>query len=235
MFTGVFGDQTVLDVADGHRQVRTDGKFALASIAVHTTVDIYADNKSIGGIDGFNGSAIVFPQSAFEAGTHEITLVIDYTRDADVEYCYLVGDFGVEVLGTHIRIVPAPEKLWFTDITRQGLAFYGGNVSYTFDAPGAGVLEVPHWRGAALAVAADGVDLGVIAYAPYRIRIPEGAKRITVTCMGNRFNTFGQLHYWEIDKLWYGPDSWRTKGKNWSYEYQLRPTGLLSAPVFYKD
>ena len=172
---------------------------------------------------------------AFEAGTHEITLVIDYTRDADVEYCYLVGDFGVEVLGTHIRIVPAPEKLWFTDITRQGLAFYGGNVSYTFDAPGAGVLEVPHWRGAALAVAADGVDLGVIAYAPYRIRIPEGAKRITVTCMGNRFNTFGQLHYWEIDKLWYGPDSWRTKGKNWSYEYLLRPTGLLSAPVFYKD
>ena len=53
--------------------------------------------------------------------------------------------------------------------------------------------------------------------------------------MGNRFNTFGQLHYWEVDKLWYGPDSWRTKGKNWSYEYLLRPAGILSAPVFYPD
>lgn len=171
----------------------------------------------------------------FGAGAHEITLVIDYTRDADVEACYLVGRFGVEALGDRGRIVAAPDKLYFTDITRQRLAFYGGNVRYSFAAPGGGVLEIPHWRGAALTVEVDGRDLGVVAYAPYRIRIPEGARQVTVTCMGNRFNTFGQLHYWEVDKLWYGPDSWRTKGKNWSYEYLLRPTGLLSAPVFYPD
>lgn len=31
----------------------------------------------------------------FDAGAHEIILVIDYTRDADVEACYLVGRFAL--------------------------------------------------------------------------------------------------------------------------------------------
>lgn len=101
-----------------------------------------------------------------------------------MEACYLVGRFGVEALGDRGRIVAAPDKLYFTDITRQRLAFYGGNVRYSFAAPGGGVLEIPHWRGAALTVEVDGRDLGVVAYAPYRIRIPEGARQVTVTCHG---------------------------------------------------
>jgi hypothetical protein len=171
----------------------------------------------------------------FGPGIHELELVIDYTRASNVEYCYLVGTFGVEALGTRGMLVPLSQRMYFSDVTRQGLAFYGGNVSYSFPVERGGILEIPHWRGAALTVAADGRELGVVAYSPYRIAIPEGTREVTVTVMGTRFNTFGQLHYWGVDKLWYGPDSWRTRGKNWSYEYRLRPTGLLSAPVYYPD
>ena len=30
---------------------------------------------------------------------------------------------------------------------------------------------------------------------------------------------------------WHGPGAWRSTGINWSYEYVLRKTGILKAPV----
>jgi len=213
----VSGARIALEIAD-RTKIALDGK------AVTAKAEGFYVDKCI--------RTVALPD--FVPGKHTLSFTIDYSRNADVEACYLIGDFGVEALGTEGIITAKADMLRFTDITRQGMAFYGGNVNYHFTVEGEGALELPHWRGAACAVKVDGRET-MVAYAPYRLCIKgEGKHEITVTVLGNRFNTFGQLHYWQVDKLWYGPDSWRTAGKNWSYDYRLRPAGLLSAPVFYE-
>lgn len=51
-----------------------------------------------------------------------------------------------------------------------------------------------------------------------------------LTVYGHRFNTFGCVHNCAERYDWYGPDSWRTKGDSWSYEYQLKDIGMLTSP-----
>ena len=51
---------------------------------------------------------------------------------------------------------------------------------------------------------------------------------------GNRANSFTALHNCDDKCSWFGPNAWRTTGKRWSYEYRLRPTGLLVAPRLFK-
>ena len=47
----------------------------------------------------------------------------------------------------------------------------------------------------------------------------------------HRYNTFGPLHLVDEHESWHGPGAWRSEGANWSYEYVLRRTGILTAPV----
>ncbi|MBC8104789.1 MAG: hypothetical protein H7Z41_19615, partial [Cytophagales bacterium] len=86
----------------------------------------------------------------FPAGTHEIVLRIPMTRRTDIEWAYLLGDFGVEVRGSHARLTAPVRELAFGDWTRQGLPFYAGNVTYHCAVEGSGerathrgVLDTP--------------------------------------------------------------------------------------------
>ncbi|MCI6997690.1 MAG: hypothetical protein MR936_13140 [Eubacterium sp.] len=51
------------------------------------------------------------------------------------------------------------------------------------------------------------------------------------TVYRSRINTFGCLHNCNQKEEWIGPNAWRTTGVQWSYEYQIKPMGLLKAPV----
>lgn len=51
---------------------------------------------------------------------------------------------------------------------------------------------------------------------------------------GSRVNTFGALHNTDERFGWFGPRAWRTTGDSFSYEYQLKRTGILAAPVIYR-
>lgn len=173
-------------------------------------------------------------------GVHELLLRIDYRRTGNLEACYLLGDFGVVCSGSRAHLTRPVQTLDFTDETRQGLPFYGGNVTYRLSvaAPGGPLaLEVPRYRGALVAVALDGQRVGRIVYAPHRLTFdcPAGTHEVTVTVFGNRINTFGCLHNCDPDYPYYGPAAWRTEGKQFSYEYCLRPTGLLAAPRLYRS
>ena len=75
--------------------------------------------------------------------------------------------------------------------------------------------------------------MGLIAYAPYVLDFgvfPEGVHSLEITAYGNRLNTFGTLHNADENLFWVGPNSWRTTGQEWSYEYIVKPTGILKAP-----
>ncbi len=61
-----------------------------------------------------------------------------------------------------------------------------------------------------------------------------GEHIIAIKAFGCRINTFGQLHHIQKKEVWWGPGSWRTKGENWSYEYQFWEQGILKSPELLK-
>jgi hypothetical protein len=129
--------------------------------------------------------------------------------------------------------------LYFGDITRQGLSFYGGNISYILDVDvpeGNMIIEIPQYKGALVEIFVDGAVKGNIVFSPYRLNlghVTAGKHRIELVLYGNRFNMFGQLHNANRYEKYYGPNTWRTEGISYSYEYQLREAGILTAPIIY--
>ncbi len=173
-------------------------------------------------------------------GENVLHIVRPFGAVSTLEACYLLGDFGVEVYGRKVRITAPVRKLCFGDQTRQGLAFYGGNVTYKFrmttDKDMA--LAIKHFAQPLCAVSVDGKRLGTVALAPYRVSfesVEPGEHEIEITAFGNRFNTFGALHSADHANKWHGPDAWRKKGDRWSYEYLIKPAGILVAPEVLKS
>ena len=132
-----------------------------------------------------------------------------------------------------------PQVLAFGDWVPQGLPFYAGNVTYRCqfeldEAVEGAVLEVPHFAAPVLAVRLNGEWKGLIAYAPHRLvlgDLGQGIHQLEITAYGNRYNAFGTLHNANDEYQWYGPDSYRTTGSQWTDSYVLRAMGVLSAPV----
>ncbi|MDR1972810.1 MAG: hypothetical protein LBQ46_12920 [Treponema sp.] len=173
---------------------------------------------------------------AIKPGLNTLELAIPYGRKIDVEAAYLLGDFGVTVRGVCAALTAPVRTLAFGDITRQGLPFYGGNLSYYLELPaGASEIAVSCYRGQLLKLRDEAGDLGIIAYAPYRLPLEKAAgKNLEILYFGNRINTFGQLHCTIRDRgFWWGPGSWRTEGPAWTYEYHFWPQGILKSPEIY--
>lgn len=95
-------------------------------------------------------------------------------------------------------------------------------------------LRASCYRGALIRVTVDGIDRGVLAFAPYEKEIndlPAGDHSIELKLFGTRVNTFSALHNCSKYAVWKGPPYWYSQGENWSYEYCLTETGILSSPV----
>jgi hypothetical protein len=171
---------------------------------------------------------------ALTAGRHEIVLGRDFTRRTELEWCYLLGDFGVRLAGRHAVLTAPVRKLAFGDWTRQGLPFYAGNVTYHLQAtvPARnGAVRFPRFQAPLLTVEPRGGKPSPVAFAPFRYEFAAGGDvRFDVTAFGNRHNAFGPLHNIDPKLVWIGPNAWRTEGDNWAYEYLLKPMGILVAP-----
>ena len=170
-------------------------------------------------------------------GENVITVRLPLGNHSNTEWCYLLGEFGVEVSGRNAKIVEKPAKLWFGDIVNQGFPFYGGNITYhmgEFDVNN-GELEVvvPQYRGALTKVFVDGEDKGNIVYSPNTLRISgleNGTHKVDIRLYTHRFNSFGAVHNADDRRAWHGPDAWRTRNEGWSYEYRLKKVGILTTP-----
>jgi hypothetical protein len=170
-------------------------------------------------------------------GENELILELPYGPTSNIEACYLLGDFGVSVLGKYKKIISAPRKVYFGDIAKQGYPFYGGNFTYhcKINTPKSDILmKAQYFNNPLLSVIADNKEVGTIAFAPYTINLghlTEGDHDLKITTYGNRFNTFGQLHNCDSKYTWFGSCSWRTTGDRWSDEYQLKENGILCTPI----
>lgn len=173
-------------------------------------------------------------------GSHVLEVTMPYGRSINVEAAYLLGDFGVQVRGIHSTLTAPVRSLTFGDVTRQGLPFYGGNITYHLDArmePGVYQLDVSQYRGHLMRLAVDGADVGPIVFSPYQacFRVERsGTHCLDLTLFGSRINTFGQVHQVNKQLEWWGPDSWRSQDAAWSYEYQLWPQGILKSPELFR-
>jgi hypothetical protein len=153
-----------------------------------------------------------------------------------VEWCYLLGYFGVDVIGEYRVLTAAQPLLGFDDVTKQGLAHYGGNITYQIPVTTHGGnirVTVPHYTGTAVRVELDGQQ-GYIVYAPYQLElngIVPGSHILQLTLLGNRFNCFGPVHLSVPKFRWLGPNSWRSKDSAWTESYRLKPLGIFSAPI----
>jgi len=175
-------------------------------------------------------------------GENELVVQVRYHQKTNLENLFVLGDFDVELNGNNPVIVQKRSNISIGDITGQGMPFYTGNLNYTFgfeveDEESEYYVHIPHFKAPVLRVAVDGNDKGLIAYAPHRQmlgKLKKGYHELTLCVFGNRFNGFGTLHNANEDFSWYGPDSFRTTGDDWTDCYALRPVGILGAVEIQK-
>lgn len=171
-------------------------------------------------------------------GENVLNLHMRYGRRASLEWMYLLGEFGVRLQGSYKMCVPKPDRLLWGDYTLQGFPFYTGNMTYfvnlTNEDVGDKVIQVPYYSGAAVKMSVNGEKEQMAAFLPYECsfrHLKKGDNMLSITCLGNRYNGFGQLHMIGDDIVWPGPDSWRTEGSSWTETYRIKPMGILSAPI----
>jgi hypothetical protein len=189
-------------------------------------------------IDGYftDRSIRTVPLPELHPGKNSIEVDTPVGATTGLEWCYLLGDFGVTLRGKNAYIVEKPELLGFDSVVHQGLPFYGGNITYHVPVVtdgGALTVRVPQYRGGLVRVALDGTDRGAIVYSPYTLTmadVPAGVHRLDITVYGNRQNCFGPVHLADSAITWINSGKWRTIGDSWTDSYRLKPLGLLKAP-----
>ena len=170
-------------------------------------------------------------------GENVIVAKIPFSKHDSLEACYLTGDFDVILKGCEKTLVKPGDKIGFGDITGQGMSFYGGNITYrekivlTEDCEVC--VNIAKYIGALTKVTLDGKNMGNIVFAPYELSlgvVAAGEHTIEFTLFGNRHNTFGGLHNCGLC-IYYGQKYWYSVDDAWSYEYNLKKTGILKSPV----
>lgn len=191
-------------------------------------------NKIIGNYVDISISKIALPP--IKKGKNELIITYPFGDSANLENVFILGFFGVDLRGKDAKITALPEKLAFGELNSQGLPFFSGAVTYkipfTADKESLNVYA-NNYRGALISVELDGEKVGNIIYPPYALKIENISKcehTLGLKLYTHRFNTFGAIHLVNEVEHWHGPGAWRSEGKNWSYEYILRKTGIITSP-----
>ena len=169
-------------------------------------------------------------------GGNMFSLSLPYHQKTNLENLYLLGNFDVltRPAGESV-ILPQCEKA-LGDLTLQNMPFWSGEVTYAFSfdcfEKDEFVLRVPTFAAALLKVRLDRKEMGIIAYAPNQLplgKVEPGRHTLEIIAFIGRHNGFGYLHNSNDAFRWFGPDAWRTQGEEWTDQYHLKPTGILSA------
>jgi hypothetical protein len=182
------------------------------------------------------------PREILRLGENEVELQAEFHEGINLEALYLLGEFGVRTRGSGVGLIAIPSTLQSTDLTTQGLPFYGGAIRYHLHVPRNCrhadprqrlLLELPGLDAACAKVVADGRPPAMLAWHPYRADVTDLVvnDELTVEVILTRRNTFGPLHQSPLLTPHYGPSNFTTEGSRWSDDFMLLPCGLLAAPI----
>ena len=170
----------------------------------------------------------------FITGENLLEIRVPIGHRTNLECFYLLGHFGVRINGTRKTLTSPVTELGWGDITTQNLPFYTGNLIYRTKVRSEGdfTVRVPQYRGGLIKVLVDGKDCGNIAFSPYALTVhtQPGEHNLELKLYGTRQNGFGQLHHTQGVYFYQSPNSWRSAGDLWSYEYRFKPAGILKSP-----
>ena len=150
---------------------------------------------------------IKLPPEILKQGKNILSVQCDFSDGINLESCYLIGNFGVDIDNKNIcRIVKLPEKLDERPLREQRLPFYSGKIKmFTGIEQGEVKLKFERMR-----CAYTEVDFGsekeITAFAPYDTDFTKIDGELTFTCCMTRRNTFGPLHVANPIQSSYGPD-----------------------------
>lgn len=176
------------------------------------------------------------------AGENHLVLRYPFRAGKFIEWSYLLGDFSVSVKGYKTKLGPPVNKLFFGDWTTQGLPFYAGNVTYhcQFPVEKEGkemMLQFPRFANPLLTVVTQDGEKQQVIIPPYLAHLGQSQGKnmmFEVTAYGNRINAFGSVHNPMKTYQWFGKEAWFTQGSSYSYEYCLKPMGILQSPIIWK-
>jgi hypothetical protein len=168
-----------------------------------------------------------------ERGKNVLEISMPFGLNTNVEWCYLLGDFGVSVQGASATLTALPERVRFSDITKQGLPFYGGKITYISSFEGNGkpaCVCVPDFQAAI--VEAETTESKNIAFAPYCAILPtqNGETKLHLTAYISRQNAFGPIHLRKAKSALISPSSYYAPRIKNTKRYVLSPAGILSVP-----
>ncbi len=179
--------------------------------------------------------------AALVAGQNELLLTATVDADCNLETCFLLGDFCVEVEAAEAHLTGGAPQVGPGDWTLQGLPFYAGSVVFraALDEQPAEdehvFVQVPEFGGACVRVLVNGERAGVVGWPPYEVEVTPlvrgaDAAELAVEVVAHRRNAFGPLHHTESHPRWTGPGQFVSTGDQWQEAYNLVPAGLLGSP-----
>ena len=178
------------------------------------------------------------PLPPLRAGENRLRMTVPFGTGTNLENCFLIGKFGAFVRGEDSWINGFPQGLEYGNAAEQGLAFYGGSIDYemrfALERDADLEIAVPRFEAPLASVWVDERPAQPVWLAPYTAAlgcVAAGDHALHVRCWGNRVNQFGQLHNDGPRTQYFGPVSWRRECGWWNTRYQLRPFGLMEAPV----
>jgi hypothetical protein len=170
---------------------------------------------------------------ALEPGINTLTLATDYENRMEVEDCFILGDFGVDV---QRAIVREPETLHFGDWCLQGYFHYAGSMVYldtlTHESDETLILTLGSVSAVDVAIHVNGEVVGHIPWqdandfdlTPY---LNEGENEIGIEVVSSPRNMLGPLHRKAGYEAWTDSRSFRREGEAYTPEYVVWPWGLM--------
>lgn len=169
-------------------------------------------------------------------GENILELEIYMERHNTLEHCYLLGDFGVSVMGSFVTLEPKKKKIGFGSLDKQEMFFYGGNITYKteIEVPDCDLLiKTASFRGGLVKVILDGEEK-YSAFPPYEAEfknVSKGKHTVEFKLFGNRYNTLGPLHFADDTETWAGRECYLRRDDLWCDEYRTRPFGIFKSPI----
>jgi len=170
-------------------------------------------------------------------GEHHLEVETNFGPRHELEWMYLLGEFDVELRGEAARLCAPTSARHFGDLTRQGLPFYSGNLSYRipFDwSGGPARLVLPLYKAPLVTARLDEREVGHLAFEPHRLELgdlPAGPHELELVLWNSRENSHGPLHNADPNHRMEVPHSWRLAPEVYSPEYRITEVGILSGPL----